>query len=64
MDDLATIRSDVCEFLHYRRELLNQVAVRAQAVSTVMMHFEELAKLYRWELEGIEPPARSRTGAL
>jgi hypothetical protein len=54
MEDLKTTLIDVYEFLRYQQELLAQVAVRAQAMSTVMMHFEPLAELYPRELEKIE----------
>ncbi len=54
MQDLKTTLIDVYETLRYQQELLAQTAVRTQAATTVLMHFEQLAELYPKELEKIE----------
>ena len=54
MEDLTTTLIDIYEILRYQQDILAQSAVRVHAVTTVLMHFEQLAELYPKVLDEVQ----------
>jgi hypothetical protein len=64
MDDLKTTLIDVYETLLFQQKLLTEAALRAQAVTTVMMNFQEFAEKYPTLLADIENGPIAQRAAL